>query len=33
VSDGLIVAAKSRLSREGAKEPWPGSSRVRGNRS
>src|SRR5262245_8631993 len=23
VSDGLIVAAKSRLSREGAKEPWP----------
>src|SRR5215472_1534488 len=29
-SDGLIVAAKSRLSRDGAKEPWPESSRVRG---
>src|SRR5438552_1130203 len=24
VSDGLVVAVKSRLSREGAKEPWPG---------
>src|SRR2546427_1145323 len=33
VSDGLIVAAKSRSSRDGAKEPWPGSCRVRGNRS
>ena len=32
-SDGLIVAVKSRLSRDGAKEPWPGSCRVRGNRS
>jgi hypothetical protein len=31
VSDGLIVAGKSRLSREGAKEPWPGSRRVRGD--
>src|SRR6516164_8412528 len=30
VSDGLIVAVKSRLSRDGAKEPWPESSRVRG---
>ena len=29
VSDGLIVAAKSRLSRDGAKEPWPESCRVR----
>ncbi len=29
-SDGLIVAAKSRLSRDGAKEPWPESCRVRG---
>ena len=29
VSDGLIVAEKSRLSRDGAKEPWPGSRRVR----
>jgi len=29
VSDGLIVAVKFRLSRDGAKEPWPGSSRVR----
>src|ERR1035441_2578572 len=29
VSDGLIVAGKFRLSREGAKEPWPGSCRVR----
>src|SRR5207245_3817488 len=28
-SDGLIVAVKSRLSREGAKEPWPRSCRVR----
>jgi hypothetical protein len=28
-SDGLIVAVISRLSREGAKEPWPGSSGVR----
>ena len=28
-SDGLIVAGKSRLSRDGAKEPWPRSSRVR----
>lgn len=33
VSDGFIVAAKFRLSRDGAKEPWPGSSRVRSNRS
>ena len=33
VSDGLIVAMKFRLSRDGAKEPWPGSSRVRGTRS
>ena len=33
VSDGLIVAKNSRSSREGAKEPWPGSCRVRGNRS
>ncbi len=33
VSDGLIVAVKSRLSRDGAKEPWPGSCRVRSNRS
>ena len=31
VSDGLIVAVKSRLSRDGAKEPWPGSCRVRSN--
>src|SRR6516162_11114060 len=31
VSDGLIVAEKSRLSRDGAKEPWPGSCRVRGD--
>src|SRR6266850_6666931 len=31
VSDGLIVAGKFRLSRDGAKEPWPGSSRVRSN--
>jgi len=31
VSDGLIVAVNSRSSREGAKEPWPGSSRVRGH--
>jgi len=30
VSDGLIVAKNSRSSREGAKEPWPESSRVRG---
>jgi hypothetical protein len=30
-SDGLIVAAKSPSSRDGAKEPWPESSRVRGN--
>jgi hypothetical protein len=29
-SDGLIVAASFRSSREGAKEPWPESSRVRG---
>ena len=29
-SDGLIVAWIFRLSREGAKEPWPASSRVRG---
>jgi len=29
-SDGLIVAGKFRLSRDGAKEPWPESSRVRG---
>ena len=29
VSDGLIVAVKSRLSRDGAKEPWPRSCRVR----
>ena len=29
VSDGLIVAAKSRLSRDGVKEPWPGSCGVR----
>src|SRR5205814_5656250 len=35
VSDGLIVAVKSRLSRDGAKEPWPGpgSCRVRSDRS
>src|SRR5580765_6342123 len=33
VSDGLIVAVKFRSSRNGAKEPWPGSSRVRSNRS
>ena len=33
VSDGLIVAVKSRSSRDGAKEPWPGSCRVRGERS
>jgi hypothetical protein len=33
VSDGLIVAARSRLSREGAKEPWSGSCRVRSDRS
>src|ERR1043165_4952803 len=33
VSDGLIVAVKSRLSRDGAKESWPGSCRVRSNRS
>ena len=33
VSDGLIVAVKSRLSRDGAKEPWPELSRVRGKRS
>ena len=32
-SDGLIVAEKFRLSRDGAKEPWPGSCRVRSNRS
>ena len=31
VSDGLIVAEKFRLSRDGAKEPWPGSCRVRGD--
>src|SRR5208282_167932 len=31
VSDGLIVAARSRCSRDGAKEPWPGSCRVRGD--
>ena len=31
VSDGLIVAAKFRSSRKGAKEPWPGSCRVRGD--
>ena len=31
VSDGLIVAGKFRSSRDGAKEPWPGSSRVRGD--
>src|ERR1035441_6924436 len=31
VSDGLIVAGKFRLSRDGAKEPWPGSCRVRGD--
>ncbi len=30
-SDGLIVAKKSRLSRDGAKEPWPESSGVRGD--
>jgi len=30
-SDGLIVAVKSWLSREGAKEPWPESRRVRGD--
>ena len=30
VSDGLIVAVKFRSSRDGAKEPWPESSRVRG---
>src|SRR6266852_4783235 len=30
MSDGLIVAVKFRLSRDGAKEPWPRSSRVRG---
>lgn len=29
VSDGLIVAEKFRSSRNGAKEPWPESSRVR----
>lgn len=29
-SDGLIVAAKFRSSRDGAKEPWPESSGVRG---
>jgi hypothetical protein len=29
-SDGLIVAQKSRLSRDGAKEPWPRSCGVRG---
>src|SRR5579864_8469148 len=33
VSDGLIVAEKFRLSRDGAKEPWPGSCGVRGDRS
>ena len=33
VSDGLIVAGKFRLSRDGAKEPWPGSCRVRSERS
>ncbi len=32
-SDGLIVAVKSRSSRDGAKEPWPGSRRVRSNRN
>src|SRR6266508_3018424 len=32
-SDGLIVAVKSRSSRDGAKEPWPGSSRVRSDGS
>ena len=32
-SDGLIVAGNSRSSREGAKEPWPESSRVRDQRS
>src|SRR5258708_2503452 len=32
-SDGLIVAVKFRSSRNGAKEPWPESSRVRGTRS
>src|SRR2546422_6462360 len=31
VSDGLIVARISQSSREGAKEPWPESSRVRGD--
>jgi len=29
-SDGLIVAGKFRLSRDGAQEPWPESSRDRG---
>ena len=32
-SDGLIVAVKFRLSRDGAKEPWPGSCGVRGDRN
>ena len=32
-SDGLIVAEKSWSSRDGAKEPWPESSRVRGTGS
>ncbi len=31
VSEGLIVAEKFRSSRDGAKEPWPGSCRVRGD--
>src|ERR1051326_488631 len=33
VSDGLIVAEKFRSSRDGAKEPWSESSRVRSQRS
>ncbi|MBM3883407.1 MAG: hypothetical protein FJ387_27485 [Verrucomicrobia bacterium] len=32
-SEGLIVASICRSSRQGAKEPWPESSRVRGTRS
>jgi hypothetical protein len=30
-SDGLIIAEKFRSSRDGAKESWPGSCRVRGD--
>jgi hypothetical protein len=33
VSDGLIVASIRWLSRRGAKEPWPETSRVRGTRT